>query len=97
MSLLSRAKKEAKRGVTWFGDAGSFFSFEKLEELMQHELSLPQKHEDIVTTVCSYHSKDFETLTEVQQHTLFDHHFKSILVEYKIHRYRHTRLLTVYN
>jgi hypothetical protein len=81
MSLLSRARKEGRQGVTWFGDAGSFFSFEKIEELMQYELSLPHEYEDTITTVCSYHLKDFETLTEAQQQTLFDHHFKSIVVE----------------
>jgi MEDS: MEthanogen/methylotroph, DcmR Sensory domain len=81
MSLLSRAKKEGRQGVTWFGDAGSFFSFEKIEELMQYELSLPQKYEDTISTVCSYHSKDFEKLAKNQQHTLFDHHSKSIVVE----------------
>ena len=81
MSLLSRAKKEGRQGVTWFGDAGSFFSFEKIEELMRYELSLPQKYDNIVRTVCSYHLRDFEKLTEAQQHTLFDHHFKSIVVE----------------
>jgi hypothetical protein len=81
MTLVSRAKKEGRQGVTCFGDAGSFFSFEKTEELMQYELSLPQKYEDSVRTVCSYHLKDFETLTEAQQQTLFDHHFKSIVVE----------------
>ena len=80
-SLLSRAKKEGRQGVTWFGDTGSFFSFEKIEELMQYELSLPHKYEDAISTVCSYHLKDFETLTEAQQQTLFDHHSKSIVVE----------------
>jgi DcmR-like sensory protein len=81
MSLLSRARKEGRQGVTWFGDAGSFFSFEKIEELMHYEQSLPHKYEDIITTVCSYHLKDFEILTEIQQQTLFDHHFKSIMAE----------------
>jgi hypothetical protein len=81
MSLLSRTRKEGRQGVTWFGDAGSFFSFEKIEELMHYEQSLPHKYEDTITTVCSYHLKDFETLTEAQQQTLFDHHFKSIMVE----------------
>jgi hypothetical protein len=80
-SLLSRVKKEGRQGVTWFGDPGSFFSFEKIEELMQYELSFPQKYEDTIKTVCSYHLKDFEKLTEAQQHTLFDHHFKSIVAE----------------
>ena len=81
LSLLSRAKKEGRQGVTWFGDPGSFFSFEKIEELMQYELWNPQKYEDIMKSICSYHSKDFEKLTEAQKQTLLDHHFKSILVE----------------
>jgi hypothetical protein len=80
-SLLSRARKEGRHGVTWFGDAGSFFSFERIEELMQYELSLPEKYEDCIKTVCSYHLKDFEKLNENQKRTLLDHHFKSILIE----------------
>ena len=81
MSLLSRTKREGRQGITWFGDAGSFFSFEKIEDLMQYELSLPQRYEDSIKTVCSYHLKDFEKLTETQQQTLFDHHFKSLLID----------------
>ena len=63
------------------GDLDSFFSFEKIEELIQYELSLPQKYEDTMKGFCCYHLKDFEKLTETQQQTLFDHHFKSILIE----------------
>ena len=81
MSLLSRAKKEGRRGVTWFGDLGSFFSFEKIEELMQYELWCPQKYKDAMKTVCCYHLEDFERLNENQKQTLYDHHFKSIVVE----------------
>jgi len=81
MSLLSRAKKEGRRGVTWFGELGSFFNFEKIEELMKYELWCPQKYEATMKTVCCYHLEDFENLSEIQQQTLFDHHFKSILVK----------------
>ncbi len=81
MSLLSRAKKEGRHGVTWFGDLGSFFNFEKIEELMQYELWCPQKYEDTMKTICCYHLEDFENLSETQQHRLLDHHFKSILVK----------------
>jgi hypothetical protein len=80
-SLISRVKKEDRRGVTFFGDLGSFFGFEKIEELMQYELSLPQKYEDTLKGICCYHLKDFENLSETQQQTLFDHHFKSMSVE----------------
>jgi hypothetical protein len=82
MSLLSRVKKEGRRGVTWFGDPGSFFGFDKIEELMQYELWCPQKNEeDKMKIICCYHSKDFEKLNETQKQTLLDHHFKSILIK----------------
>jgi hypothetical protein len=79
-SLISRAKKEDRRGVTLLGDLGSFFNFEKIEELMQYELSLPKKYEDTLKGICCYHLKDFENLSETQQQALFEHHFKSVLV-----------------
>jgi hypothetical protein len=79
-SLISRARKEGRRGVTLLGDLGSFFNFEKIEELIQYELSLPKKYEDILKGICCYHLKDFENLSESQKQTLFEHHFKSILV-----------------
>jgi hypothetical protein len=81
MSLLSRAKKEGRLGVTWFGDLGSFFNFERIEGLMQYELWCHQKYEDTMKAVCCYHSKDFEKLDETQKQTLFDHHSKSISIE----------------
>jgi hypothetical protein len=58
-----------------------FLIFEKIEELMQYELSLPQKYEDTLKGICCYHLKDFKNLSETQQQTLFDHHFKSMSVE----------------
>jgi hypothetical protein len=82
-SLLIRVKQEGRQGVTWFGDLGSFFGFGKIEELVQYELSLPQKYEQdtAIKLVCSCHLKDFEYLDENQKQTLFDHHFRSIVVE----------------
>jgi hypothetical protein len=69
-SLISRAGKEDRRGVTLFGDLGSFFSFEKIEELVQYELSLPEKYEDTMKGICCYHSKDFENLSETAADTI---------------------------
>jgi hypothetical protein len=49
---------------------------------MQYELSLPQKNEqDRMKIVCCYHLKNFEKLNQNQKQTLFDHHFKSILID----------------
>jgi hypothetical protein len=82
MSLLSRVKKERRRGLTGFADLGSFFSFEKIEELMDYELWLPQKNEeDRMKIVCCYHLANFKKLSETQKQTLFDHHSKSIVIE----------------
>jgi hypothetical protein len=82
MSLISRAKKEGRRGRTGFADLGSFFSFEKLEDLMRYELRLPQENEeDAMKIVCCHHSKNFEKLNKTQQQTLIDHHAKFILIE----------------
>jgi hypothetical protein len=81
MSLISRAKKEGRLGVSWFGDLGSFFSFEKIEDMIEYELWCPQKYVDVMKTVCCYHSEDFNKLNETQRQTLLDHHFKSIMVE----------------
>ena len=82
MSLMSRVEKEGRRGFTGFADLGSFFSFEKIEELIQYELWLPLKNEeDRMKVVCCYHLKNFEKLNETQKEALFDHHAKSILVE----------------
>jgi hypothetical protein len=80
-TIISRARKEDRRGFTLFGDLGSFFSFEKIEEMMQYEKSLPQKYDDTMKGICCYHLEDFRNLSETQQQTLFDRHFKSIVVE----------------
>jgi MEDS: MEthanogen/methylotroph, DcmR Sensory domain len=61
-SLNSRAGKEDRRGVTLIGGLCSFFNFEKIEELMQYELSLPQEYEDTIKGICCYHLEDFGNL-----------------------------------
>ncbi len=81
MSLLSRAKKEGRRGVTWFSDLGSFFNFSRIEDLMQFELWCPQKYEDKMKTVYCYNLEDFRRLSERQKQILFDHHSKSIFLQ----------------
>lgn len=80
LTLAARAKKEMRRGFTWLGDMGSFFAFENIADMMDYELSRPQKYENIMKTVCCYHEQDFATLPERQRKALFDHHYKSIVI-----------------
>lgn len=80
MSLMSRAKKEGRRGVTWMGDMGSFFAFDKVGDLIDYELFCPTKYdEDSVKTVCCYHAENFKLLNKQEQDILMEHHFKTIL------------------
>lgn len=81
MTLASRAEKEERPGVSWFGDVGSFFAFKKMKELLDYELGCPRRFDGPVRSVCCYHAMDFETLSRQQKKTLFDHHFKTIRVE----------------
>ncbi len=81
MSLISRARKEGRRGITWLGDVGSFFSFERIDDLVDYELYCPTKYEDIMKTICCYHTADFNILKKNQQDKLIQHHFKSIFVK----------------
>ena len=81
-TLASRVKKEKRRGLTWLGDMGAFFGFENIAKMMDYELqSCPQKYEDeMIKTVCCYHSEDFDRLTASQKEALFEHHYKSFMM-----------------
>ena len=81
MSLVQRAKKEKRRGVTWLGDMGSFFAFDKICDLIDYELDSPTKYEDSMKTVCCYHRADFARLDDSQKSTLSQHHSKSIFAQ----------------
>lgn len=81
MSLIYRAKKEGKSGVTWFGDMGSFFGYNKIGSLVDYELFCPTKYEDAIKTVCCYHKLDFNMLEKEEQDILIQHHYKSIIIE----------------
>lgn len=81
MSLISRARREGKSGVTWLGDMGSFFAFDKVGDLVDYELFCPTKYEEPLKTVCCYHKADFNILEKGEQDTLIQHHFKSVFVE----------------
>jgi hypothetical protein len=80
ITLISRAKTEGRKGVTWLGDVGSFFAFDKVTELIDYELFHPTKYEEGLNTVCCYHDEDFDTLDKNSQRELIRHHFKSVFI-----------------
>jgi hypothetical protein len=78
-SLARRAEKEGKEGVCVFGDAGSFFMFDKLAELLHYELSLPQKFGVKIKGFCSYHAADFDRLAPGQKQAVESNHCRKIV------------------
>ena len=80
ITLISRARKEGRSGVTWIGDTGSFFSFDRIGELVEYELFHPKNYLDPIRTLCCYHSEDFNNLEKHDQDILIHHHSKSIIV-----------------
>ncbi|HZW54710.1 MAG TPA: MEDS domain-containing protein [Nitrososphaerales archaeon] len=81
LSLASKAEKERRRALSGVADLGSFFAFHEVERMMHYELSLPQKFEQRMQTICCYHEKDFESLTQEDGESLLAHHHKSILLK----------------
>jgi hypothetical protein len=82
LTLVARAKKEGRRGLTWIGDMGSFFGLGRVEEMMAYELSRPTTFDDaLMKTVCCYHKDDFGRLGPGDGQTLLSHHVKTFFVE----------------
>lgn len=79
-SLLTRAEKEGKNGITNFSDLGSFFLFEKVKELLEYEQSIPKKMDIQLRGFCCYHQANFHALTDEQQGKILELHNKSILM-----------------
>lgn len=80
ITLISRARKEGRSGVTWIGDTGSFFSFDRIDTLVEYELFHPKNYHDPIRTLCCYHYDDFSNLEKHKQDILIHHHFKSTVV-----------------
>lgn len=80
MTLVERAKKEGRHGVSWIGDGGSFISFCRIDDLMKYELSCPQKFDDeMLRAVCCYHEGDFSKLAQENRDILQKHHMKCLV------------------
>jgi hypothetical protein len=78
-SMVKHALSGNKTGVTEFGDVGSFFLLERTVELMNYEMSLPQKFDLQLKAFCCYHVNDFDILSEGQKKQLLGAHSRAIL------------------
>ena len=86
--MAKDAKRTGKKGVSTFGDMGSFFLYEKQDQMIQYEteLRLDEKMNDDdansvkIKGICSYHKDTFNTLTKKEQQALFGHHHAKLVV-----------------
>jgi hypothetical protein len=79
--LADYAKQIGKNGLSILADMGAYHHRSKYNELLDHELSLPTKFDDIAMKgFCLYHQKDFDKLSEQQKQKLIEHHGKAIKI-----------------
>jgi hypothetical protein len=78
-NLLKRAESLGKSGISVIADAGAFYHYSKLEELVKHELSMPSKFDINLKRFCVFHKQDFDRLTEVKKQKLLEHHGKDLI------------------
>jgi hypothetical protein len=62
-----------KTGITVISDIGSFYQFEKVDDLIRHETSFPQKTNLKCKAFCGYSKDFFDLISKSQQKRLFEH------------------------
>jgi len=77
-SLAERAQKDGKSGVLCFGDPGTFFLLEKLEELVNYESPMPRKFQMKIKAFCCYHRANFDVLSSGQKEKLLECHHNAL-------------------
>ena len=88
MSFLVRLAKQAqfsgKNGISVIADLASFSYFNRIDKLIEYEMSLPTKYDNDnmkLKGFCLYHHEDFDRrLTKQQKQMLLEHHGKNLTV-----------------
>jgi len=76
--LVEHAKAMGKSGVSIIADKGTFPFKQRIDDLINFELSLPSKYDIDLKRICVYYQKDFNRLAEEQRQKLINHHVISI-------------------
>src|SRR5919112_3625348 len=88
MSFLARLAKKAqssgKNGISVIADLASFSYFNRIDKLIEYEMSLPTKYDDDnmkLKGFCLYHQEDFDRrLREQQKQMLLERHGKNLMI-----------------
>jgi len=76
---LANYAKVGKKGLSVLADLGAYPHRSMHRELVDYELSLPTKYDDVALKgFCLYHEKDFDKFSEEQKQKLIEHHGKAL-------------------
>src|SRR5438105_11886566 len=80
-SLVNYADQIGKNGVSVLADMGPFFHYNKLDDLIEYETSLPPRSDIKAKGLCLYNKDDFNwRLTRIQRKKLFEHHGRELMI-----------------
>jgi hypothetical protein len=80
--LVEYSKTIRKNGVSVLGDIGAFPFEDRIQELVEYELFLPTKYDNMdLKGICLYHKNDFDRLTIEQKQKLAKHHGMAMEIE----------------
>jgi hypothetical protein len=72
--MVDHAKSSGRNSVTVIGDMGSFFYYEKENDLVGWEMKLPRKFQMNLKGFCLYHTGDLKRFSEKDKQKLFQRH-----------------------
>ena len=80
-SLVNYADQTGKNGVTVLADMGSFFCYNKLNELIEYETSLQRTSDIKAKGFCFYKRDDFKwRISRIQRKKLLGHHGRELMI-----------------
>ena len=80
--LTKQAQSSGKNGISVIADLASFSYFNRIDKLIEYEMSLPTKYDDNMKLkgFCFYHQEDFDRrLSEEEKQKLLEHHDKALI------------------
>ena len=79
---IEYANTSGKSGLSVLADMGSFFYYDKKDDLLQYEIALPLKYKNMnLKGFCVYHKKDFDRrLTDKERQVLIKEHGKTLIL-----------------
>jgi hypothetical protein len=81
--LAKQAQTSGKKGISVIADLASFYHFNRIDKLIEYEMSLPTKYDDNMKLkgFCFYHQEDFDRrLSKEEKQKLLEHHDKALRV-----------------